>query len=199
MFPPPPLKFRTVGFPQYGFKRQVDADLRGKKSIDTTPQSASTNPCGPRGHVIGTALRTLSSRDPWLTDRLYCPAGSMRTMASSEPLLTAERLIFFVHPALRSRVGPQFNLRVCSYMPSPLPRWTDREQTTVTSPTTLVFAVSAEARHPHAAARWFSRGCVTRLTQVRLRYGLHDCSPFTNKDFDYRAFAGRVAPNRRRL
>src|SRR5713226_1278112 len=43
-------------------------------------------------------------------------------------------------------------------MPSPAPRWTDRELMTVTSPTTLVFAISATARHPHARARWFSRG-----------------------------------------
>ena len=28
VFPPPPLKFRTVGFPQYGFKREVHDDLR---------------------------------------------------------------------------------------------------------------------------------------------------------------------------
>ena len=28
VFPPPPLKFRTVGFPQYGFKRGVMRDLR---------------------------------------------------------------------------------------------------------------------------------------------------------------------------
>ena len=28
MFLPPPLKFRTVGFPQYGFKREFCRDLR---------------------------------------------------------------------------------------------------------------------------------------------------------------------------
>jgi hypothetical protein len=27
-FPPPSLKFRTVGFPQYGFKREVHGNLR---------------------------------------------------------------------------------------------------------------------------------------------------------------------------
>jgi hypothetical protein len=27
--PPPPLKFRTAGFPQYGFKRAVSGDLHG--------------------------------------------------------------------------------------------------------------------------------------------------------------------------
>jgi hypothetical protein len=26
-FPVPPLKFRTVGFPQYGFKRNIHRDL----------------------------------------------------------------------------------------------------------------------------------------------------------------------------
>jgi len=32
-FPPPPLKFRTAGFPQYGFKRAVSSDLRGSRHL----------------------------------------------------------------------------------------------------------------------------------------------------------------------
>ena len=28
VFPAPPLKFRTAGFPQYGFKQEFDRDLR---------------------------------------------------------------------------------------------------------------------------------------------------------------------------
>jgi hypothetical protein len=28
VFSPPPLKFRTAGFPQYGFKQEFDRDLR---------------------------------------------------------------------------------------------------------------------------------------------------------------------------
>jgi hypothetical protein len=28
VFPPPPLKFRTAGFPQYGFKQEFNRDLR---------------------------------------------------------------------------------------------------------------------------------------------------------------------------
>jgi hypothetical protein len=28
VFSPPPLKFRTAGFPQYGFKQELDRDLR---------------------------------------------------------------------------------------------------------------------------------------------------------------------------
>jgi len=49
---------------------------------------------------------------------------------------------------------------------------------------------------PHS---WFTCGLVTRRDQVHLRYGLHDCSPFTNKDFYYQAFAGQVTLNRRQL
>jgi hypothetical protein len=28
VFPPPPLKFRMAGFPQYGFKPEFNRDLR---------------------------------------------------------------------------------------------------------------------------------------------------------------------------
>ena len=53
VFPAPPLKFRTAGFPQYGFKREVDADLREKKNIYTTPKSARPTPVAPKGMSVG--------------------------------------------------------------------------------------------------------------------------------------------------
>ena len=34
-FPPPPLKFRTAGFPQYGFKQEFHVDLRREISAYT--------------------------------------------------------------------------------------------------------------------------------------------------------------------
>jgi hypothetical protein len=55
--------------------------------------------------------------------------GVHATMASSAPLVTAERLIIFGRPTLQSRAGPQFILHVYSSMPSPLPRWTNRVHT----------------------------------------------------------------------
>jgi len=105
------------------------------------------------------------SRGPWLANRLCCPAGSTLTMASSEPLGVIERLICFVRSILGRRVGPQFKLRVFPYVPSPGPRWTDRVRLTVASPTALVFAILAEARHPRTPRRlvlaWeVSRGCL---------------------------------------
>jgi hypothetical protein len=37
-FPPPPLKFRTAGFPQYGFKQAVRGTLRPLARALTLPQ-----------------------------------------------------------------------------------------------------------------------------------------------------------------
>ena len=47
-FPPPPLKFRTAGFPQYGFKRAVSSDLHGSRHL-----YAATVEISPmRGHSV---------------------------------------------------------------------------------------------------------------------------------------------------
>src|SRR5436189_1886099 len=37
VFPSPPLKFRTSGFPQYGFKRGVGCDLRPRTYTHPKP------------------------------------------------------------------------------------------------------------------------------------------------------------------
>ena len=150
VFPRPSLKFRTAGFPQYGFKREVRRDLRrGRPGLYVTPVCLWET-CGPCGQEIGSPSHTLSSRGPWLADRLYCPARSLLTMASSEPLVANPRLIFFVRGSLRRRVGPQFKLSVCSCMPPPVPRWIGQVHSTVASLSASVFAKSAVARHP----RW---------------------------------------------
>jgi len=41
VFPSPPLKFRTAGFPQYGFKRDVESDLRHRTTY-THPKPGSS-------------------------------------------------------------------------------------------------------------------------------------------------------------
>jgi hypothetical protein len=156
VFSPPPLKFRTAGFPQYGFKRKLRGDLRRTTGFDlyatkvrdiraavTGPRGAGITRCGPR------RTRTIPSRGPWLASRLCCPAGSRLTMASSEPLASIRRLIFFARRIPRLRVGPQFKRLICSCMPSLGPRWTDR-MPTVARPTALVFAILPEARQPHS-------------------------------------------------
>jgi len=148
VFSPPPLKFRTAGFPQYGFKWVVDGDLRRRTDLYALP-AWLMSPVAPRRMCGGDLSQTHPSRGPWLAQRLCCPPESSLTMASSEPLAAAHRLICFVRRALRPRVGPQFKRRVCSCMPSPAPRWIVRKHATASLPPAMVFAISAEARHPH--------------------------------------------------
>ena len=51
-FPPPPLKFRTAGFPQYGFKQAVSSDLHGFRRLYAATVEISPE----RGHsVVGLA------------------------------------------------------------------------------------------------------------------------------------------------
>ena len=144
-FSPVRLQTRSRRRPSWKKSHLDDVQVRLNQSL--WPKRA----CHRVGPADTLVQRPLANRPVMLSGRVHAYYGLIRATRH------AERLIFFVHPALRSRVGPQFNLRVCSYMPSPLPRWTDRERVTVTSPTTLVFAISAEARHPHTRARWFSR------------------------------------------
>jgi hypothetical protein len=169
VFSPPPLKFRTAGFPQYGFKQEFNHALRAKRFDMVRGPLVESEPIGPEGQApCGVALPLpgpILSRGPWLTGRLCCPARSSLTMASSEPLVVTGRLICFVPPALRRRVGPQFKPHVFPYVPSPGPRWTDRVHSTVASPTAVVFAILAEARRPQTPRRlvlaWkVSRGCL---------------------------------------
>lgn len=46
VFPPPPLKFRTAGFPQYGFKRDIRATTFAEPKARLIP-GASPGPCPP--------------------------------------------------------------------------------------------------------------------------------------------------------
>ena len=170
----------TAGFPQYGFKRKLQADLRRTtwlglyamkvqdiRAAVTGPRGAGITRCGPRW------IRTIPSRGPWLASRLCCPVGSRLTMASSEPLASIRRLIFFVRRTARLRVGPQFERLICSCMPSLGPRWTGR-MPTVACPSALVFAILPKARHPQsprtlvlawAVSRgWIGFTCATACT-----------------------------------
>ena len=147
-------------------------------------------PAAHKGHRKGTLdllqaaqLRqpeTIPSRGPWLASGLCCPAGSMLTMTSCcASHLRSATYGFAVEPSNPAmggkREGPQFTRCVCSYVPSPEPRWTGRLHMAVASPPVLAFANSAVARHPQDHARWFSRGSCNEADRVRLRYGPHDC------------------------
>ena len=108
--------------------------------------------------------KAIPSRGPWLSGGLCCPAGSLLTTASCAPLALNLPLMNLRsgHPTQGpasggEQEGPQFNRHVCSYVPSPEPRWTRWLRMAAPSPSVLAFAESAAARHPQDHARWFSR------------------------------------------
>ena len=90
-FPPPPPKFRTAGFPQYGFKQAVSRDLHGPSHLyATTVEVLTTRVYSVVGLLVQAAREasdtTHPSSGPWLRQRLFCPPASSLTMATSEPL-----------------------------------------------------------------------------------------------------------------
>ena len=172
VFPSPPLKFRTVGFPQYGFKLDVRRDLRHLPPY-TRPKPGSSFTrhhaelaCGPIGHVSDASPLAVQSRGPSLGRGFCCPTASNATMASSEPLGASCRLMDSVDRSLlrgQPRVVPHFTPRVFANVPPSVPRRTERLQEAVSSPLIQAFTISALARHPHFRTHRFPCGCVSRL------------------------------------
>ena len=75
-----------------------------------------------------------------------------------------------------------------SSVPPYVPRRTKRLHSTVASSLILAFAPLAQARHPQSCHAGSKAGRVTRLQSSLKCYGPDDCSPFTGKDFYFRAF-----------
>ena len=121
-FPPPPLKFRTAGFPQYGFKLAFnhcdlhphDAALSDRPACTrarlayTQPSTLHCAPLALAGMCAGPIVRAFQSRGPWLASRFCCPAGSSLTMASSAPLHPSCRFMDYaagLRPTICSGLG----------------------------------------------------------------------------------------------
>src|SRR5438874_1422990 len=100
VFPPPSLKFRTAGFPQYGFKSDLGYNLRRRAHTRRLICGQKSRLCAPvalSGICSGVSALTVRSRGPWLASGLFCPARSSLTTASSEALGSSGR--FMSYPA----------------------------------------------------------------------------------------------------
>jgi hypothetical protein len=74
MIPAPPLKFRAAGFPQYGFKLELDSDLH--LSTYTLPEALTSESYSPRGQsIVGNGFLLLS-------DPVQRPLAPLRVMLS---------------------------------------------------------------------------------------------------------------------
>ena len=118
------------------------------------------------------------SRGPWLAKRFYCPPGSSLPMASSAPLGPAPRFMSYmpgVSPdgllwAGSERV-PHLLCWSVPFVPSSVPRQTERLHPAVASPLTLAFALFAQARHLRRHHRRLSGGQRHEAAKFTLWYG----------------------------
>ena len=212
-FPLPPLKFRTAGFPQYGFK----------SAIRTRP---SRPPCGGclyapvarRAHLCPLALplsgggrgvgerptqRPLARQRVVLSRRVVAYYGLIRGSGPLPP--TSFALYGGSLPEGQGPERPYFYLHVLASMPPSIPRRSD-------GPSTVGGSVRASLRpvtrgsaptssgHQSVHAREIFRGCKSsRWRSVASCCGLDACSPFTDQGFYLRAFTPPVARTERRV
>jgi hypothetical protein len=138
-FPLPSLKFRTAGFPQYGFKagwsdRAFPVGASSRRSVCHRPSCSplpSSNPRSVPGDVVrwNTSVRAASAalpQGPSLRSGFFCPGPSTLNRphpphSQAHPDFTAVRLIpdaFAVHTApRRPSSGSTLSLSVLLDMP----------------------------------------------------------------------------------
>jgi hypothetical protein len=188
-FPSPPLKFRTTGFPQYGFKLAFSRSdlplpvrvLSDRSAFARFPISLYLAarpplcPYGPCGHVSGAyrqavpTQRSLAHQPVMLSDRVIA-YYDLICASQSRPLLYVLWLRTLPDDLLGAGIERVPNLLCLSvlFVPSPVPRRTERLLLTVPSPLALAFILFARIRHPvsppSSVLRWTaSRGCKVHL------------------------------------
>ena len=138
------------------------------------------------------------SSGPWLPDRLYCPAGSLLTMATSAPL-TATRWIMDYSTRLRDRPANRRGSPI--YSASPF------------IPCRRLYSGGPNACLRRRLRRWFClrllctgsattkpanpnhAGCVTKLQHSLNATAWRCCSPCFGQGFYDRACVGGVTPD----
>jgi len=155
------------------------------------------------GSFDQTAPRT-SDRDhrssgPWLPGRLYCPAGSSLTIATSAPLSATQRLMDY-SVRLRDRPASQRGSPIYSASPfAPCRRpysGGSRKCLRQCLPCGYKPSSSLHGLGNHFASRFGTREvCVTKLQRSLNATARRRCSPRSDRDFYDRAFVNRVTPD----
>src|SRR6266446_5884899 len=138
------------------------------------------------------------SSGPWLPDRLYCPASSSLTMATSAPLSATQRLMDY-SVKLRNQSASRRGSPIYSaspFTPCRRPysggshecaqRCLPREQRPSPSLHWLGNHMASRSRT--------SEGCVTKLQRSLDATARRCCSPRSGQGFYNQAFMGRVTP-----
>ena len=137
------------------------------------------------------------SSGPWLSNRLYCPAGSSLTMATSAPLTTTQRLMVY---SARLRVLPASRRGSPIYSASPF------------APCRRPYSGGSSDCAQRFLRRWFCLGhirtgsattdpttpnpvgSVTKLQRSLYAAAWRPCLPCFGQGVYDQAFVGRVAP-----
>jgi hypothetical protein len=142
-------------------------------------KAVATSSCSPLGHDRRSPLASaIQSRGPWLSGAFCCRSRSSLTMASSETLTLSYRFMDYYDRSLPyglvraegERLPNLLRLSLSTVPPS-VPRWTGGVPLAVSSSPVLAFAISAQARHPHAHARRFPRGKCNEAAKFTSCYG----------------------------
>ena len=207
-FPRPPLKFRTAGFPQYGFKPVVGGNLRphaGLYAAQASSALAHNSPVGQSPHCVGveaSSVQTHRPRGPWLGSGLCCPAASTLTTASSALLGPLGGLLSFVRRVFASEARAEKvpDLSCVSFDPCRLPYPGGPDGRDCCSSIRDAFALMGGARRPrYSHSNRFmwgdSRGCRVRvmlrpgsLVALHRQGRLLELSPHRVASMDRRAF-----------
>lgn len=169
----------------------------------TAAISGTYGPCGQdKRHPL---IPALQSRGPWLAAGLCCPSRSMLTTASSETLVpttalssSSSRLYPTTLYGLVTRASPIYS--VCLSL-----RAAFRTPAFRTAACDCSFTARTGLNHlctglaPAAPRRRFSRRWRNEAAKFALCYGPQSCSPFTDKDFYFRAFISRVTSKKCRI
>jgi len=146
VFPSPPLKFRTAGFPQYGFKASMSGRAfqaaarwsrlptfarcrvvapRPSRDAMSQPQRGLWVPHGRHlAAPLCKRLLPLYPRGPWLRSEFCCPAPSRRTTTPSVSLASTRRFrgTAVYTPRLRCAGAPRRPARPSLLSPLRCPR-----------------------------------------------------------------------------
>jgi len=144
-----PSKIPYVGFSPV--RLQTRRQARPSSGDLYAPQAGALKSCSPSGQYGGPdgtgslVQRPLARQRVLLSRRVIAYYGLIR---ASRGFLSTYGFDDRSLPFGQSREVPQFTPRVCSPVPSLVPRRTERLRVAITSPLAWAFAVSALARHP---------------------------------------------------
>jgi hypothetical protein len=183
VFLPPPLKFRTAGFPQYGFKREIRvATFAVPRSDLYAALAPALAPYGPEGHVCcwaGAVLRSalihrpLARQRVLLSRQVFAYYGLIRASRLLPPIYGLDDGVFALPfgPG-GTREGPQFTLPI-SFFRAVFRTPADRA---IALGCFFIarfglYPISVVGRRPHLHALRFQRGPCNEAAKFALCYG----------------------------